>query len=334
MTSAQSRNFFNGICPIASIQAPDTDSLSAVPCQDRSKFAGPGSSFGGRITTRGVCTLNFGSNYWIQTAAGGVRSGILIFAPSTPLTIGRQYVVAGNITEFFTETEIVGTVYIKDEGVVAVPSPIVQTIGVLRDTTCDSPGPGLGTATHTLTGEDYEGVLVQVVDVKTVDERTAGQSFFIAGPYPANPDTMLVDNNVTRTFDPTKGQYVTVTGVLDLSFSAWRIQPRGDSDISTNPTLGVDGTLPVGVSFAVAPNPARQARVTFTLPKRDRVQIAVFDIAGRKLAVLADGEFAPARHFVDWNGLDQEGNAVGAGVYFYKMSIGGQTYNRRGVLLN
>ncbi len=334
MTSAQTRNFFNGICPITAIQAPDPDSLTAVPCQDRSRFAGPGSSFGGRITTRGVCTLSFGSNYWIQDAAGGVRSGILIFAPTNPLTVGREYVVAGQIQEFFTETEVVGTVYIKDNGVVAVPAPIVQSVGALADTSCDSPGPGLGTATHVATGEDYEGVLVRVVDVKTVDERTAGQSFFVAGPYPSNPDTILIDNNVTRTFDPTKGQYVTVTGVLDLSFGTWRIQPRGDSDITTNPTLGVDDPLPAGISFAIASNPSRSARVTFTLSKRDRVNISVYDISGRKLAVLADGEFAPERHFVDWDGRDLNGNAVSAGVYFYKMSVAGQTFQRRGILLN
>ncbi|MGH2650266.1 MAG: hypothetical protein ACRDHK_03525, partial [Actinomycetota bacterium] len=128
MTSAQGRSFFNGICPIASIQAPDPDSLLLSPCQDRSRFAGAGSGIGGRITTRGVCTLVFGSNYWIQTAAGGARSGTIIFAPTNPLVVGRQYVVAGAIQEFFTETEVVGTVYIKDEGVVAPPAAIVETV--------------------------------------------------------------------------------------------------------------------------------------------------------------------------------------------------------------
>jgi hypothetical protein len=334
MTSAQSRSFFNGICPIASIQAPDPAGLAAIPCDDRSRFAGAGSALGGRITTRGVCTMTFGSNYWIQDAAGGVRSGTLIFAPSTALTVGRQYVVAGAIQEFFTETELVGTVYIKDQGVVAVPAPIVQTVGVLRDTTCDSPGPGLGTQTHVSTGEDYEGVLVQVVDVRTVDERTAGQSFFVAGPYPSNPDTILIDNNVTRTFDPAMNQYVTVSGVLDLSFGTFRIQPRGNADIVVNPTLGVENPLPTGVSFAVTPNPARSSRVTFGLPKRDRVQIGVYDLAGRKRAVLADGEYPAGTHTLDWDGKDLDGNPVGSGVYFYQLQISGQTHNRRGVLIN
>lgn len=336
MIGTQSLNFFNGICPITTIQAPDPDSLLVVPCQDRSKFAGPGAGFGGRITTRGVCTMNFGSNYFIQDAAGGARSGILIFAPSTALTVGRQYIVAGAIQEFFTETEIVGTVYIKDEGVVAPPAPVIQTVAALSDTSCDNPGPGLGTQTHSPNGEDYEHVLVKVINVKTTENRAAGQSFFIAQPYPTwSPDTILVDNNVTRTFDPTLAQQLDITGVLDLSFGTWRIQPRSNSDIvPTTEIVGVGLPPPGRVSFTVAPNPARSAQITFALPKRDHVHIAVYDIAGRKLAVLADGEYAAERHLVDWDGRDLEGNALGAGVYFYKMRVGGKTYERRGILIN
>ena len=140
-----------------------------------------------------------------------------------------------------------------------------ETIAALRDTACD--------ATETsLNSEDYEGMLVRVVDVKTIEERTAGQSFGVAGPYPTNPDTILIDNNITRTFDPAKGQYVTVTGVLEIAStlfagSPWRIQPRNNADITTNPTLDVD-PIPGQLSFAIAPNPSRSAHITFALPAR------------------------------------------------------------------
>jgi len=332
MTSAQGQTMFEGIVPITQVQAADPAALAASPCDDRSKFAGAGSVVGDRITIRGVCVTNYGSTYFLETAAGGVRSGITLFAPIAALTAGHQYVLAGAIQEFFTETELVSNVYVKDEGVVAVPAAAVQTIGVLRDTTCD--------ALQALsTSEDYEGMLVRVVDVKTTEERTAGQSFGAAGPYPSNPDTILIDNNITRTFDPTKGQYVTVTGVLDLAGTVfagvqWRIQPRNDADIVVNPTLGVDQGLPAGVSFAISPNPARQAHVTFALPKRDHVKIAVYDIVGRRLAVLADGEYPPGKTALDWDGRDVAGKAVGAGMYFYKMTVGGETFERRGVILN
>jgi hypothetical protein len=145
---------------------------------------------------------------------------------------------------------------------------------------------------------------------------------------------------MTRTFDPTKNQYVTVTGVLELASTtfagvAWRVQPRNDADIVVNPTLGTEPVLPTEISFAISPNPSRVGRVVFALPKRDHVRIAVYDIAGRQLALLADREFeASPDHSLEWNGRDQSGKAVGPGVYFYKMTVGTETWQRRGILLN
>jgi hypothetical protein len=332
MTVAATRNFFNGVMPIATVQAPDPTALAASPCDDRSKFAGAGNqNSGNRMSTRGVCTAVIGSTAWIETAAGGPRSGVAIFAPSTALVVGHQYLVAGATQEFFDETEVAGTVFIKDEGVVAVPAPAVQPISVLRDTTCDS-GQSL------TTGEDYEGMLVQLVNVKTTEERSAGQDFFVAGPYPSNPDSILIDNLATRTFDPTLNQYVTVTGIEDVSFevlgTTFRIQPRNNADITVNSTLGVDDQVPTSLSFAVGPNPGRNSRVTFGLPTRDHVTVGIYDIAGRRIAVLADGEFPAGVHHLDWSGVDADGRQVGAGVYFYKMKTGAQTLTRRAVLLN
>jgi len=332
MTVADVRTMFDGVVPIATVQAPDPAALAGSPCDDRSKFAGAGSVPGDRITIRGVCVASYGATFFLETAAGGLRSGITVFAPVSALSLGHQYVMAGAIQEFFTETEFVSNVYVKDEGIVGPPAAVTQTIHVLRDTTCD-------VAQALSTVEDYEGMLVKVVDAKILETRTRGASFGIAGPYPSNPDTILVDNNITRGFTPTKGTYVTVTGVMDLAStvfagSQWRIQPRDSADIVVNPTLSVDNPLPGGVSFAITPSVARTAKVTFALPKPDYVRIAVYDIVGRRLAVLADGQFPAGAKSIDWDGRDVSGHSVGAGMYFYKMTVGGETFQRRGILLN
>src|SRR5262245_6588697 len=188
-TVADTQNLFDGIVPIATVQAPDPVALGGAPCDDGSKMAGVGSTPGNRVTIRGVCVTSYGSTYFLETAAGGLRSGISVFAPIATLVPGHQYILAGGIQEFFTETELVSNVFAKDEGVVAVPAATVATIGQLRDTTCD-------VAQALTTSEDYENMLVKVVDVKTTEERTPGQSFGVAGPYPGNPDTILVDNNI------------------------------------------------------------------------------------------------------------------------------------------
>lgn len=330
MTTAATRNFRNGICPIASIQAPNPDSLAAMPCLDRSLYAGAGGAPGGRITTRGVCTITFGSDYFIQTQTGGARSGIVVFAPATPLVAGREYILAGAVQEFFGETEFAGTVFIRPLTFVTAPPLFAGTVPTMRDTTCDK-------MQNRLTGEDYEGALVQVDTVKVTFEIPPGgpgAQFMVAGPYPTVTDTMLVDNDRFRTFDPQFGRQMRVRGVLDVSFGNFRIQPRNDGDFLVYSLVGVENPLPAGVDFSISPNPARSARVTFALPQRDRVRITVYDVAGRLRAVLADGEYPAGTHTMEWNGKDLEDHAAGSGVYFYRLRIAGKDYDRRAVLLN
>ena len=64
------------------------------------------------------------------------------------------------------------------------------------------------------------------------------------------------------------------------------------------------------------------------------MRIAVYDLAGRRQAVLADGEYPAGTNHVDWGGTGPDGVAVKAGMYFYRMTIGDKTFNRQAVLLN
>ena len=87
------------------------------------------------------------------------------------------------------------------------------------------------------TGEDYEGCLVRVVDVQDRSpSTTAGTELLrrrtVSEQSGHDPDRQ---QRQPATFDPRKNQYVNVTGVLDLSFGTWRIQPRDNADITVNP---------------------------------------------------------------------------------------------------
>ncbi|HTM57389.1 MAG TPA: C25 family cysteine peptidase [Candidatus Udaeobacter sp.] len=74
------------------------------------------------------------------------------------------------------------------------------------------------------------------------------------------------------------------------------------------------------------PNPARAgARIGYAVPAtRDGApfEIAVFDLAGRRVATLARGEAKPGRFSVSWNLRGADGAAVQGGVYFLRFSIG------------
>jgi hypothetical protein len=68
------------------------------------------------------------------------------------------------------------------------------------------------------------------------------------------------------------------------------------------------------------PNPfSRETRVTCAVPRLARVQLAVYDVAGRQVRTLMDGEMQPGNHRVAWDGKDQGGRAVAGGIYYLKM---------------
>jgi hypothetical protein len=56
--------------------------------------------------------------------------------------------------------------------------------------------------------------------------------------------------------------------------------------------------------------------VSFGLPVDARVQLAVYNVEGRKVASLADGHMEAGRYSVTWAGEDGEGRKVSPGVYF------------------
>ena len=55
----------------------------------------------------------------------------------------------------------------------------------------------------------------------------------------------------------------------------------------------------------------------------------IFDAAGRQVRTLFQGPMQSGSHSLVWNGLDDNGTAVGAGVYFYRLNAGAFEQSRR-----
>jgi hypothetical protein len=74
---------------------------------------------------------------------------------------------------------------------------------------------------------------------------------------------------------------------------------------------------------ANSPNPFRtQTALRFDLPRRERARIRVFDVTGRLVETLVDGELEPGSHEVRWDGRDRGGQRVASGVYLVRMQAG------------
>jgi hypothetical protein len=82
------------------------------------------------------------------------------------------------------------------------------------------------------------------------------------------------------------------------------------------------------------PNPFNpQTTITFELPAAGRVRLDVFDVAGRLVATLHDGNLPPGRHRLDWDGLDGGGRALPTGAYFCRLTAGKKSLSRKMLLL-
>lgn len=74
------------------------------------------------------------------------------------------------------------------------------------------------------------------------------------------------------------------------------------------------------------PNPfAHNSVVAFVVPSHEgKVRITVYDVSGRLVKTLVDESVGKGRHEVTWDGTDDSGQQVGAGVYLCRLEAGGQ----------
>jgi glucose/arabinose dehydrogenase len=106
--------------------------------------------------------------------------------------------------------------------------------------------------------------------------------------------------------------------------------------IYTHPPL--DATTPAGARarlYPPMPQPARgESRLSFELSARGAVSIQVVDVAGRSVRSLVRSEWLdPGVHTRVWDGTDDQGRPVAAGVYLVRFIGGGTAASQRVFLL-
>jgi hypothetical protein len=95
---------------------------------------------------------------------------------------------------------------------------------------------------------------------------------------------------------------------------------------------GVEEEVPRSLSFVEAgPNPAAgRLELRFGLPERAHVKLAIYDVAGRRVAELLDEERDAGFHAVSWR---SPAAGLGAGVYFARLTVDERTFTRKVVLI-
>lgn len=101
-------------------------------------------------------------------------------------------------------------------------------------------------------------------------------------------------------------------------------------DIVIESATPTEGRIPLTFGIrSVNPNPFNSAAsVSFDLEYAGRVDVEVFDIAGRRVATLASGYLSAGRHSVHW-----DGSGSGAGIYFVRLRSGGKAATSKMLLV-
>ena len=83
------------------------------------------------------------------------------------------------------------------------------------------------------------------------------------------------------------------------------------------------------------PNPFNPTtELKYDVPNLSSVRIVIYDILGREVRTLVNSSnVAPGSYSTEWNGLNDHGQQVGSGVYFYRMDANNFTSTKKMLLL-
>ena len=95
-----------------------------------------------------------------------------------------------------------------------------------------------------------------------------------------------------------------------------------DIDFIMNSGATDDETVPVWDDYGLCafPNPFNPTtQVAFELAAPGHVRVAVYNVRGRLVKTLTEGNLLAGSHTLTWNGADDNGAPVASGVYFARI---------------
>jgi hypothetical protein len=77
-----------------------------------------------------------------------------------------------------------------------------------------------------------------------------------------------------------------------------------------------------------------RVRINFTVARRGKVNLGVYDAAGLLVRTLVNGTLDSGSRSATWDRTDSNGRRVANGAYFYRLTVDGKTVSSKSVLLN
>jgi hypothetical protein len=128
-----------------------------------------------------------------------------------------------------------------------------------------------------------------------------------------------------ETMNSVEGWSDTTNGEWDGNF--WTMVEKSFTWLGFVPTTAIDGdngVVPQRFSLGQNyPNPFNPStEITFRLGKAVDVDLTIYSVTGQKVHTLVKGQQKAGEHTVTWNGMNDVGQRVASGLYFYTIEAG------------
>jgi len=258
-------------------------------------------------------------NFFFQDPNKKEWAGMFIYIDkgySAP-SVGDLVILKGDIAEYYGMTEMknISSTTILSSGNEIEP---VKLNAALISGSCSE------------WAEKYEGMLVRLVDVlvsQTADENGHWIVSDITG-------SVIIDSYLYVGDFPKpelRTHYTSITGIVHYTYGEYKLMPRNSNDF--NAPFAAIKEIPENFEMMINyPNPFNPTTIIeFSIKESNFVQLDVIDIHGRNVATLISG--IPLSKKLIWNGKNDLGQMVPAGIYFARLKTSSTVMTQKMILL-
>lgn len=232
------------------------------------------------ISTSGVVTAIQSNGYYLQDG-NGPWNGVFVLDYTYHPTKGDVVSVTGTVEEYFNLTEIKGVIVYNAVAGGVLPTPTALTTLAAND-------------------EQYEGTLVKVTNAACTADTTSNTT----REWTINDGSgALIADDKMFIYAPTLTTAYNVTGIVDYSFSFFKLLPRDVNDIQLYTSIEEINNYKV----SVYPNPV-QNQINFEL-NASNFSVKIIDVTGKTIS----------NNSTLSNKLKVNTSSLNNGLYFYSV---------------
>lgn len=258
-------------------------------------------------------------------STGGVWNGVYIYNRNDDgawidAVRGDAVALTAIVNEYYGLTELTE---ITAAAVISSGNPLPQPVQV----TCADLAAG------TASGEQYEGCLVRLNNVTVTNPAVSPTLWSVTD---GSGGECLIGTSGVYDLIPAAGMQISyITGVVRYSSDTFKLEPRDNSDLGQTGVEGFPQYSPYEFALkGIYPNPFNpDATISFSLKTEAKVKLEVFDVLGRSVRTLVDGQMTQGNHSVQWKGADKSGRSASSGIYFIKYSGDGFSFTQKAVMV-